>query len=112
MNEHTNTIKRDHTPRWVMSVADLPTDRAPAKYEITTGDGDTKTVTLDNRKRQVVDAMLIGPLFCASTVRLGDAVFRLKEDHNLFADTRTTIEGRKFYSLSGQGVRRINGGAE
>ena len=55
--------------------------------------------------------MLIGPVFCASTVRLGDAVFRLKQDNDLHTLTQTTADGRKFYTLAGQGVRRIDVGA-
>ena len=92
------------TPRWIMSVRDLPPERTPAKFEVTRGDGQKAIVTLKDRKRQVVDAMLKGPLFCASIVRLGDAVFRLKEDHGLRAATRATPEGRKYYTL-------IDGGA-
>ncbi|SFD58736.1 hypothetical protein SAMN04488523_101411 [Sulfitobacter brevis] len=110
MSFQTNILKPVETPRWIMSVRDLTDDRTPAKYEVTNADGSTSVVTLKDRKRQVVDAMLIGPVFCASTVRLGDAVFRLKEDNNLHAATKTTAEGRKFYTLSGQGVRRIDGG--
>ena len=97
-------------PRWVMSIRDLAQDRAPARYQVTKSDGTTSIVTLDKRKRQVVDTMLQGPVFCASTVRLGDAIFRLKEDHDLHASTETTATGRKFYALNGS-VRRINGGA-
>jgi hypothetical protein len=111
MTEATNKFQPDQLPRWVMSVKDIPSDRTPAKYEVLMEDGTATIVTLNNRKRQVVDAMLIGPVFCASTVRLGDAVFRLKEDHGLNAVTHTTAEGRKFYTLSGQGVSRIDGGA-
>ncbi len=112
MTFHSNILEPHETPRWIMSVCDLTADRTPAKYEVTKADGRAFVVTLKDRKRQVVDAMLIGPVFCASTVRLGDAVFRLKEDNDLHAATRTTAEGRKFYTLSGQGVRRIEGGAQ
>ena len=94
-----------------LSVRDLNDDRTPAKYEFTKADGSTSVVTLKDRKRQVVDAMLIGPVFCASTVRLGDAVFRLKQDNDLHTLTQTTADGRKFYTLAGQGVRRIDVGA-
>ena len=56
---------------------------------------------LDKRKRQVVDALLSGDLYCASTVRIGDIVFRLKEDNGLHAETRTLANGRKYYTLQG-----------
>lgn len=111
MTFQTNILKPDETPRWIMSTRDLPADRTPGTYEITKADGNTFITTIKDRKRQVVDALLLGPLFCASTVRLGDAVFRLKEDNDLHAATKATKEGRKYYTLAGQGVRRIDGGA-
>lgn len=110
MTFQPNTLHESETPRWIMSVRDLPNDRTPAKYEFTEPNGSAAVVTLNNRKRQVVDALLEGPLFCASTVRLGDIVFRLKEDYDLHALTETTPEGRKYYTLAGQGVRRVIGG--
>lgn len=111
MTFQTAPLKSGELPRWIMSIRDLPLNRTPAKYEVTKGDGTKAVVTLKDRKRQMADAMLIGPVFCASTVRLGDAVFRLKEDHGLHAATKATPEGRKFYTLAGQGVRRIDEGA-
>jgi hypothetical protein len=96
---------------WIMSVKDLTPDRRPAKYEVTKPDGSTSIVTLEKRKRQVVDTLLLRPRYCASTVRLGDGIFRRKEDHGLHAETKTAADGRKYYSLTGLVVRRIDGGA-
>ncbi|MGC3940470.1 hypothetical protein ACOTTU_21930 [Roseobacter sp. EG26] len=86
-------------PRWILSVRDLPKKRGPARYRVETPDGTTKQIIIDKRKRQVVDAMREGPLFCASTVRLGDAVFRLKQDHDFHTKTERLDNGRKFYAL-------------
>ena len=102
--------ERNATPQLIMSVRDLSPDRGAAKDRFKTPCGDISATTLENRKRQVVDTLLRGPVYCASTVRIGDAVFRLKEDHNLHAVTKTTNEGRKYYALECD-VERIGGAA-
>ncbi|WP_298359488.1 hypothetical protein [uncultured Litoreibacter sp.] len=89
-------------PRWTMSERDLPQDTSPACYCVTPHDGgETFKVTIKDRKRQVVDAMIQKELFCASTVRIGDAVFRLKEDSNLCSKTERLSSGRQYYTLLG-----------
>lgn len=87
-------------PRWIMGVRDLATETAAAAYQITMADGKQIQTTLKSRKRQMVDSLIEGPVYCASPVRLGDAVFRLKQDHNIHADTNTAPDGRKFYALN------------
>ncbi len=89
-------------PRWILSVRDLPNDRGSARYRITRNDGDTSEVILSKRKRQIVDALISGELYCASTVRIGDIVFRLKEDDELHAETKALSNGRKYYTLQGK----------
>ncbi len=89
-------------PRWILSVQDLPKERCSARYRITRNDGDTTEITLNKRKRQVVDALIAGDLYCASTVRIGDIVFRLKEDNSLHAETKALPDGRKYYTLHGK----------
>lgn len=98
-------------PRWILSLRDLPQERGQARYRMTTPTGDITEVTLSKRKRQVVDALLRGELFCASTVRIGDVVFRLKEDNDLHAETKTLSNGRKYYSLPNT-VMRIRADAD
>ncbi|MBM2294278.1 hypothetical protein JQX09_20320 [Sulfitobacter pseudonitzschiae] len=88
-------------PRWILSVPDLSNDRGSARYLVTRSNGETAEVILNKRKRQVVDTLLKTELFCASTVRIGDVVFRLKEDDDLHAETKALANGRKYYSLSG-----------
>lgn len=87
-------------PRWILSVKDLPAQVKPARYKVTMIAGETKEITLAKRKRQVVDALMHVDLFCASTVRLGDAVFRLKEDHGRFVKRGKLSNGREFYTLT------------
>ncbi|UWR30165.1 hypothetical protein K3758_01065 [Sulfitobacter sp. W002] len=89
-------------PRWILSVRDLPEERSPARYQVIGVDGQATEVILDKRKRQVVDALLTGELYCASTVRIGDIVFRLKEDNGLHAETKALANGRKYYTLQGK----------
>jgi hypothetical protein len=114
MNSSVIQAPNEATPAigWVMSVKDLTPDRTPARYEVTKADGSKSLVTLEKRKRQIVDTLLMRPRYCASTVRLGDGVFRLKSDHGLRAETKTAVDGRKYYSLSRGHVRRVMGGVE
>ncbi len=88
-------------PRWILSVPELSRERSSARYLITRRNGETAEIILSKRKRQVVDTLLETELFCASTVRIGDVVFRLKEDDDLHTETKQLSNGRKYYSLSG-----------
>ncbi|MFU1605738.1 hypothetical protein ACM25O_04255 [Sulfitobacter pontiacus] len=97
----TNQFNPEPKPRWILSAADLPEARGRARYRVTDVDGRSAEVVLDKRKRQVVDALVAGELYCASTVRIGDIVFRLKEDNRLHAETKTLSNGRKYYTLQG-----------
>ena len=90
------------TPRWVLSVKDLSPDRSPGLYRVTPWEGEPFEVVVKDRKRQVVDTLIETEVYCASTVRIGDAVFRLKEDNNLHAETKTLSNGRKYYTLEGR----------
>ena len=69
-------------------MADLPQTREPAMYKITRHDGETECATLSNRKRQIVELLLLGPVHCASPVRISDIVFILKRDIGLEVETR------------------------
>ncbi len=97
-----NNLNFEPNPRWILSVRDLPNERGSARYRVTRHGGETSEVILDKRKRQVVDALIAGELFCASTVRIGDIVFRLKEDDALHAETKALPNGRKYYTLHGK----------
>lgn len=87
-------------PRWIMSRQDLPRGKNPQRYNI-----DGRKVIVSKGKRQVVDALLHGPINAASPVRLSDAVFRLKSEDGVSIDT-VRPEGRPaFYRLASKVVR-------
>ena len=69
--------------RRIWRVADLPIDRASAKYELTNGEDKPTVVSLCKRKRQVVDLLNEGPVYCASPVRISDVVHILKREVGL-----------------------------
>jgi len=68
---------------------DLPQTRGAAKYAIHTPDGKTVTQTLCKRRRQVLELLMRGPVFCASPVRISDVVFVLKTKNGLDIETET-----------------------
>ena len=95
-------IEFEPKPLWVLSLSDLSRVRSPGRFLYTPPDEDPFEFTVKNRKRQVVDTMIHTEVFCASTVRVGDTVFRLKEDEGVFAETKALSNGRKFYSFCGR----------
>ena len=70
MNTETN-IKPPTNAQRISRVADLPQDRTPADYLVTTEGSDPKTVSLKKRKRQVLDLLMTAPVYAASPVRGG-----------------------------------------
>jgi len=89
--------KQTITPKWIMGVRDLPNKISPETYMM-----DGRKVILSKRNRQVVDALIDAPLYCASTVRISDTVFRLKSEHGLRITTARTLLGRHFYILESE----------
>lgn len=79
--------------RWIRSRKDLPDTRDEADYFVLDGDGKSKTVTLSKRLRQVLEALLCGPIRCASPVRLSDAVLILRRDYGLNIETDFHTDG-------------------
>lgn len=81
----------DKTPprsaKRVFRVADLPNRRAPARYSITRENGRTEAYVIDKRRRQVLDLLIDGPVYCASPVRLSDIVHVLKREVGLEVHT-------------------------
>ncbi|MDA8585565.1 hypothetical protein N9L47_04750 [Rhodobacteraceae bacterium] len=69
-------------------VADLPPERAPASYVIGNVDKKPSAVTLQKRKRQIMDLLLQGPVYCASPVRISDIVHILKREIGLDVETK------------------------
>lgn len=108
--KHTNSLANTQAkPRWIMSIRDLPNTTAPARYKITAPDAEPREVTLSKRKRQVLEALMMGLLYCATTVRIGDVVFRLKETNGPLAQTLPLDDpdARKFYALADH-VERVS----
>lgn len=85
-------MKNDNPPlnsQRIHRVADLPPYRSPMVYVIANNDEDTHIATLQKRKRQIMDLLLQGPVYCASPVRISDIVHILKREIGL--DVETTI---------------------
>ena len=75
-----------HT-RWIMSRRDLPTKRENGRFRVTKPDGTKKELILSKRKRQVVEALMKGPIYCASPVRLSDIVLLLRRENGIGIET-------------------------
>jgi hypothetical protein len=71
----------------IWRVADLPRSRGAAKYRIEDGNGQGGIVTLSKRRRQVMDLLMQGPVYCASPVRISDIVHLLKRETGVEVDT-------------------------
>lgn len=78
-SRHSETItsRPTHAQR-ITKRADLPKTRAPAAYVVEDATV-TAIHTFQKRARQVLEALMRAPLFCASPVRLGPAVQYLRE---------------------------------
>jgi hypothetical protein len=97
-----------------MRVADLPQERGPAQYEVTNCEQKSRVFTLSKRQRQIIDLLISAPTYCASPVRIGDAVHIMKREIGLDVETKfypgNTITGAGAYGvyfLKSQ-VRRID----
>ena len=86
MNKKTDTKPPQNT-QWIISRLDLPRRRGSARYEVQHADGKRETITLSNRKRQVVDALVRSPIYCASPVRLSDIVLLLRNENGISIET-------------------------
>jgi hypothetical protein len=71
-----------------MSRFDLPQRRSNAQFRITKANGVSETITLNNRKRQMLQALMRSPVYCASAVRLSDIVFRLWRENGINIETQ------------------------
>ena len=83
----TNQLKPPASTQRIWRVADLPNDRAPARYMIADENGKPTTVLLSKRRRQVMDLLKQGPVYCASPVRISDIVHLLKRETGVVVDT-------------------------
>ncbi len=76
----------------ILRRADLPKSRNLAAYTWPTEDGGESRTIVAKRDRQVLDAIIDGPVFCASPVRVSDSVLRLRRDHGVPIETETFSE--------------------
>lgn len=117
MTDKQPTKRPPDNTRRVNAWRDLPKDRTPARYAITDGDGNTRTITLAKGNRVILDALLERPLYCASPVRISDRVCILRNEYQVpiaremyDADPATDRQRFGVYFI-GKGVVRVGGGA-
>lgn len=82
----SNEIPPANTRR-IYSWADLPNLTEPASYLIENKDQEPFTITVSKHARQVLEGSMRFPIYSASYCRIGDVVFRLKEDHRIDFET-------------------------
>lgn len=70
----------------------LPEARGPARFEWSDDSGEEHYIILSKRDRQVLQAIIEGPVYCASPIRLSDSVLRLRRDHGVPIETETFTE--------------------
>lgn len=71
----------------LMQWQDFPQGTAPAQFELYDAAGKSRTIELKKNMRRVFEALLRGPVYCASPVRISDLVLRLKQDHSVTIET-------------------------
>ena len=87
-NVEKDNVRPPEASQFVWGVMDLPQDRLPWDYEIRNGEDDPTVFALKDRKRQVMDLLIQGPVYCASPVRISDIVHILKRDIGLDVETK------------------------
>ncbi len=81
-----------HKAKRIIRRADLPQQRALAAYLWLDVIGEASKAVVGKRDRQVLDAIINSPVFCASPIRISDSVLRLRRDHGLPIETETFTE--------------------
>ncbi|MEP5761156.1 MAG: hypothetical protein ABJ327_17940 [Litoreibacter sp.] len=85
--EQTKLTKLPTNVRFIMRRPDLPQSREPVSFEVNRDGVMPFVVTLEKRQRQVIEALMLTPLYCASPVRLSDVVHIVKREHGLDIET-------------------------
>ena len=80
---------------------DLPPHRGKARYRVTTADGRSFIRTVAKRKRQVLEALMQAPVYCASPVRISDQVCIMKADDGIHIMTEMFRDDRAPASVYG-----------
>lgn len=73
----------DSGTRWIMNRLDLPQRYADGRFLVTKADGTSFEVILSKRNRQVLEALMHSPLYCASPIRLSDKVLLLRHEFGI-----------------------------
>ena len=73
--------------RRIWRVADLPPRRGVAWYSVETNNGTEQAHLLSKRRRQIMDLLMCGPVYCASPVRISDVVHILKRETGIEVET-------------------------
>ena len=112
-------LKPPKNTRRVSRWADLPDCREPAEYLVTDQSGNTRSIWVSKHKRQILEALMRAPMFCASICRLSHFIMGLREVQGLNIETERfsndPATGRETYGIyklldnvtpvGGQGVR-------
>ena len=121
MTYHSSNKSKPSTPPAnalrVKGWHDLPSQRTPARYQVTDNDGNTRTFTLAKGNRVILDALLKSPVYCASPVRVSDRVCILRHEYGvpitieMYQNDRATDRAKFGVYFIGEGVERIGGAA-
>lgn len=93
-------IKPAPNTRWIHSRKDLDPIVSKAKFRIIKPDGKSFEITIKGRQKQALQALMIGPVYCASVIRLGEYVSHLKRTHHVtirtdwFKDDKDALKTR------------------
>ena len=83
--------KRSSTPpvntRWIMGDRDLPQNYGDAQFNVADDDNPDLVITVSKRMRQTLEALIVGPVYCASPIRLSHYVDILRDDHRIKIET-------------------------
>lgn len=85
--KHHEQTKPPASAQRIWRVSDLPNTRGDAWYGIRNGDGTETAHRLAKRRRQVLELLARGPVYCASPVRISDIVHILKREIGLDVHT-------------------------
>lgn len=91
MPTEQNTCSKQLSPpkgtRRVFKWLDLPHRIETAAYQVVDDNGESRIIHVSKHKRQILDALISGPMFCASPCRLSHFVMKLREDNGLTIKT-------------------------
>jgi hypothetical protein len=81
MTATSKTIRPPADALRVKAWRDLPSDTKKARYKVTDRNGHTHTITVAKGNRIILDALIDGPVYCASPVRVSDRVCILRHEY-------------------------------